>query len=95
MTPGYDYGVQTSNNCNNFVFFSLLCSYYVNDIIKKLELHLLVVTILFKTTEFGHAQISVPKIGKPMPKTACFSPWLQSFRCCDFEQVNAGWGYAN
>ena len=56
-----------------FFFFSLLCSYYVNDIIKKLELHLLVVIILFKT-EFGHAQISVPKIGKPMPKTACFSP---------------------
>ena len=40
---------------------------------KKQELHLLVVIILFKT-EFGHAQISVPKIGKPMPKTACFSP---------------------
>ena len=55
MTQDYDYEVQTSNNCNNFVVFSLLCSYYVNDIDKKLEFHLRVVIILFKT-EFGHAQ---------------------------------------
>ena len=41
--------------------------------IKKLELHLLVVIILFEI-EFGHAQISVPKIGKPMSKTACIKP---------------------
>ena len=46
MTQDYDYGVQTRNNCNNFVVFSLLCSYYVNDIIKKLEFHLLIVIIL-------------------------------------------------
>ena len=55
MTQDYDYGNQTSNNCNNFVVFSLLCSYYVNSIIKKLEFHLLVVIILFKT-EFERAQ---------------------------------------
>ena len=72
MTPDYDYGVQTSNNCDNFVVFSLLCSYYVSDI-KKLELHLLVVIILFKM-EFRHVQIGVPKIGKPMMKTACINP---------------------
>ena len=72
MTPDYDYAVQTSNNCNNFVVFPLLCSYYVNDI-KKLELHLLVVIILFKM-EFGHVQIGVPKIGEPMTKTACINP---------------------
>ena len=36
------------------IFFSLLCSYYVTDI-KKLELHLLVVIILFML-EFGYAQ---------------------------------------
>ena len=72
MTQVYDYEVQTSDNCNNFVVFSLLCSYYVNDIDKKLEFHLRVVIILFKT-EFGHAQISVPKIGKPVPKTTCIN----------------------
>ena len=35
MTPDYDYGVQTSNNCNNVVAFSILCWYYVKNIIKK------------------------------------------------------------
>ena len=25
--------------------------------------------------KFGHTQISVPKIGKPMLKTACINPW--------------------
>ena len=40
--------------------------------IKKLKLRLLVVIILFKI-EVGHAQISVPKIGKPMSKTACIN----------------------
>ena len=73
MTQDYDYGNQTSNNCNNFVVFSLLCSYYVNSIIKKLEFHLLVVIILFKT-EFERAQISVPKIGKSVLKRACINP---------------------
>ena len=73
MTQDYDYGNQTSNNCNNFVVFSLLCSYYVNSIIKKLEFHLLVVIILFET-EFERAQISVPKIGKSVLKRACINP---------------------
>ena len=54
----------THYNC--FVVFSLLCSYYVTNIIKKLELRLLVVIILFKI-EFGYAQINVPKI-------ACINP---------------------
>ena len=40
--------------------------------IKKLELHLLVDIILFKI-ELEHIQISVPKIGTPMLKTACIS----------------------
>ena len=56
-----------------FVVFWLLCSYYFTDMIKKLELHLLLVIILFKI-EFGHAQISVPKISTPMLKTACINP---------------------
>ena len=47
---------------------------------KKQELHLLVVIILFKT-EFGHAQNSVTKIGKPKLKTACINPWAIVFKC--------------
>ena len=43
--------------------------------IKKLELHLLVGVILFKI-EFGHVQISVPKIGTLMSKTVCINSWL-------------------
>ena len=52
---------------NYFDVFLLLYSYCVINMIKKLELHLLVDIILFKT-EFGYVQISVPKIGTPMLK---------------------------
>ena len=41
--------------------------------IKKLELHLMIVSILSKI-KFGHAQINVPKISIPMSKTACINP---------------------
>ena len=40
------------------------------DLIKKLELCLTVVSVLLKI-RFGHALISVPKIGTLMSKTAC------------------------
>ena len=46
--------------------------------IKKLELRILVVIILFKV-EFGHAQISVPKIVTPISKTACIKPRKQIY----------------
>ena len=62
-----------ATHCNYVNVFSLLCSYYVIDMIKKLELGLLVVIILFKI-EFGYAQISVSEIGTPMSKTACINP---------------------
>ena len=55
----------------HFSVFSFLCSYYGIDMI-KLELHLLVGMILFKI-EFGHVQISVPKIGTLMSKTVCIN----------------------
>ena len=58
---------------NYFDAFSLLCLCYVIDMIKKLELRLLVDIILFKM-EFGQVQISAPKIGTQMSKTACISP---------------------
>ena len=60
-------------HCYVLLVFLLLCSCYVTDLIKKLELHLLVVIILFKI-EFGHAQITVRKIGTLMLKTACINP---------------------
>ena len=60
---------------NYFVIFSLLCSCHVTDMLKKLELRLLVVIILFKM-KFGHTQISVPKIGKPIRKIACVNPCM-------------------
>ena len=63
-------------HCYVLLVFLLLCSCYVTDLIKKLELHLLVVIILFKI-EFGHAQITVRKIGTLMLKTACINPWLE------------------
>ena len=58
---------------NYFVHFSLLCLCYNADMIKALELPLLVVIILFKI-ELGHTQVSEPKIGILMPKTACINP---------------------
>ena len=57
----------------NYFVFSSSCSYYVTDVIKKLELHLLVVIILFEI-EFGQTQINVPKISKLMAKTASINP---------------------
>ena len=63
-------GVQTNYTLHLFSIFSLLCSDYVADLIKKLELYL---TVLLKI-RFGHAQLSVPKIGIPMLKTASINP---------------------
>ena len=60
-------------NITFIYYLSLLCSHYVIDLIKKLEMHLMVVTIFLKI-KFRHAQISVPKIGIPMSETACINP---------------------
>ena len=56
-----------------FSIFLLLCSHYVADLIKALELHLIVISALFKI-KFGHTQISVPKVGTPMSKTGSIKP---------------------
>ena len=45
-------------------------------LINKLELCLTVVSVFLKV-RFGHAQISVPKIGKLMSKTTCNQPLLK------------------
>ena len=56
-----------------FIIFSLLCSHYVTDLIKKLEMHLMVVSVFLKI-KFRQAQISVPKMGILMLKTDCINP---------------------
>ena len=42
---------------NYFAIFLLLCSYYITEMIQKLEFHLLVVIILWNI-EFGHTKIN-------------------------------------
>ena len=56
-----------------FFIFSWLCSHYDADLIKKMELRLMTVSVLLKI-KFRHAQISVPKIGIRMSKTVCSTP---------------------
>ena len=51
-------------------YYNLLCCWFN----KKLELHLIVASILKIT--FGLAKIKVPKIDIPMSKTACTNPCL-------------------
>ena len=60
-----------------FLFSRLLCSYYIADLIKKLEMCFMVVSVILKI-EFGHTQISVLKIGIPMSETACINPLQNS-----------------
>ena len=56
-----------------FFYFPVIMFIYVTDLIKKLDYvyWLLLFLIMIK---FGHAKISVPKIGIPMSKTACINP---------------------
>ena len=63
------------------VIMFILCCWFDK---KKLELRLMVVLVLLKM-KFGHAQISVPKIGIPMSKTACINPCVH--RTCVMEIV--------
>ena len=72
MTPNYDYGVQTKYMLFLIFIFSLLSSYYVIN----LEI------------EYGHAQISVPKISISMLITACISSW---FSIKSYEMVREFW----
>ena len=68
MTQFYHQKVQTNYTLHLFFIFLLLCLHYIADLIKKLQLHLMIVSVLLEI-KFGHAQISVPKIGLPMSKT--------------------------
>ena len=75
MTP-HNYGFQTSYALHLLIVFSSLCSYYVNDMIKKLELCLLMILILLKI-KFGHSLISFSKIGISFAKAAYIKLWLE------------------
>ena len=75
MTQFYHQRVQP-NNTLIFFIFSLLCLHYIADLIKKLEWRLMIVSVLLEI-KFEHAQVSVPKIGLRMSKTACINPCLQ------------------
>lgn len=55
MTPDYDYGIQTSCTLHSLFTFSL-CSYYVTDMIKILELRLVAVFVVVSNGEIGNAQ---------------------------------------
>ena len=65
-------------NITFIYYFPLLCSHYVIDLIKNLETRLMVVSIFLKI-KFKHGQISVPKIGISMSKTAYINPSLTIF----------------
>ena len=58
-----------------FFIFSVLCSHYVSSLIRKLQLCLMVISVLLKI-KLGPTQISVPKIGIMMLKTASINPWI-------------------
>ena len=57
-----------------FSIFLLFWSYDATDLIKNLQLCLLVVLILLKIN-FGDAKISDAKTGMPMLETASIIPW--------------------
>ena len=62
MAQYYHQGAQTNYTLKLFLIFLMLCSHYLADLIKKLELLLMIVLVLLKI-KFGRAQIVVPKIG--------------------------------
>ena len=66
MTQDYDYGVQISYTLHLF-----LCCWYNH----KTGVALTGTFDLTFKIKFGHAQISVPKIGTLIMKTACINPW--------------------
>ena len=49
MIPNYDYEVQTSYTLQLFFVVSILCLYYVTDLVKKLQLCYILIRI-----KFGH-----------------------------------------
>ena len=68
------YEVQTSYMLYLFfLIFWSLCLYYVTYLIKKVD-YIYWLLLFFIWIKFGIAQISMPKTGIPMLKTACINP---------------------
>ena len=67
--------LRSPNKLALHLFVFSLFSHYVTDLIKTLEMRLMVVSVFLKI-KFRHAQISLPKIGIPMSKSACINPRL-------------------
>ena len=86
MTWYYHWRVETNYTLHLFFIFSVLCSHYVADFMKKLELCLMVISILL-LIKFVPTQISVPKIGIRMSKTACINPWYYVIQKCFFANM--------
>ena len=68
-------------------FFWSLCLYYVTDLIKKLDCVYWLLLFLIRI-KFGHAQISVTKIGIPMSETVCINPWMSDVVPCQWAEVD-------
>ena len=66
-------GIQKIYTLHLFFIFLLLCSPYVADLIKKVELHLVVVSVLLKI-KFGHAHLVCPKSVYRCRKQAVSTP---------------------
>ena len=87
MMQNNDYEVQTSDTLYLLFFFWSLCLYYVTDLIKKLDYVYWLLLFLVRI-KFGHAQISVTKIGIPMSETVCINPWMRDVVSCQWAEVD-------
>ena len=87
MMQNNDYEVQTSDTLYLLFFFWSLCLYYVTDLIKKLDYVYWLLLFLIRI-KFGHAQISVTKIGIPMSETVCINPWMSNVVPCQWAEVD-------
>ena len=72
MKLQYNYELQASYTLYLFFYF-LIILYYFTDLIKNLEL---CIRATFIRIKFRHTQISVPKIGITVSKTACINPYV-------------------
>ena len=87
MMQNNDYEVQRSDTLYLLFFFWSLCLYYVTDLIKKLDYVYWLLLFLVRI-KFGHAQITVTKIGIPMSETVCINPWMSDVVSCQWAEVD-------
>ena len=61
--------------CFSFIGFFFRFNLYLLHVQKDQNVLHFSVVLTLPMIEFGPAQISVPKIGIPISKTACINPW--------------------